>query len=258
MHRDAQKAQHGIHPRKKGTIDALLGEARQCRAPTAKHRLIKKERGKQMATKTKTTTKTDPEPQEDMIGQIEIHTFRIKGGALIGNAGLLMDKPPDDLKPAPKNWSDEKKADFAAYKDKDGNLIVYPLWFRTSLVDGATARKIAGFGRLGAPAVLKMFVQLVNNDPVLLTLNGEPIREYKINKRHIRNAQNQLVQAVQPQIDEWECEISLEIDVSQVGEQLVLAFMNLAGRIAGVGAWKPKGPGGGSGPYGKYRAELIV
>jgi hypothetical protein len=204
-----------------------------------------------MATKAK-TTKPDPEPPPD-IGKIEIHTFRITP-----ITPLLMDKPPEDLKPAPKNWSDEKKADFAAYKDSDGNLIAYPLWFRTSLLDGATARKIAGFGRLGAAAVLKMFVQLVNNDPVPLTFEGKPVREYKINKRLLRNQDNKLVQVVQPEIAEWECEISFEIDVMQVGQEIVLAFLNLAGRIAGVGAWRPKGPGGGSGPYGKYRAELVV
>ncbi len=55
-----------------------------------------------------------------------------------------------------------------------------------------------------------------------------------------------------PQFHDWSCELDIQYDQNNISVQDIITLLNYAGFYNGVGAWRPKGGGGGSGEYGMY------
>ena len=55
-----------------------------------------------------------------------------------------------------------------------------------------------------------------------------------------------------PQFHDWTCELEIQYDQNNISAQDIITLLNYAGFYNGVGAWRPKGGGGGSGEYGMY------
>ncbi len=55
-----------------------------------------------------------------------------------------------------------------------------------------------------------------------------------------------------PQFHDWSCELDIQYDQNNISAQDIITLLNYAGFYNGVGAWRPKGGGGGSGEYGMY------
>lgn len=60
-----------------------------------------------------------------------------------------------------------------------------------------------------------------------------------------------------PQFHDWSCELKIEFDQNNISEQDIITLLNYAGFYNGIGAWRPKGGGGGSGEYGMYEVEQV-
>jgi len=202
-------------------------------------------------------TKTATKQPEITIGKIKIVTFEFTG-----LTPLLMDKRPPIGQPGPtKDWTPMQLAESKLYRDEESGVLYAPAnWFRNSLFGGATGRKLEGQGKMGAATVLKMAVFCVSPDDKGDLFNPDTrkmITTWKLNSRWGTNQDCKQIEVHQPEIESWACRIAFEIDVSLISPDLVEKLFNLAGRVDGVGAWRPKGPRGGSGPYGRYTARLV-
>lgn len=59
-----------------------------------------------------------------------------------------------------------------------------------------------------------------------------------------------------PTFHGWSCELNIHYDQNNISAQDIVTLLNYAGFYNGIGAWRPKGGGGGSGEYGMY--EVIA
>jgi len=59
-----------------------------------------------------------------------------------------------------------------------------------------------------------------------------------------------------PMFSGWSCELKIEYDQNNISAQDIVTLLNYAGFYNGIGAWRPKSGGGGSGEYGMY--EVIA
>jgi len=59
-----------------------------------------------------------------------------------------------------------------------------------------------------------------------------------------------------PLFHDWNCELDIQYDQNNISAQDIITLLNYAGFYNGIGSWRPKGGGGGSGEYGMY--EVIT
>ena len=59
-----------------------------------------------------------------------------------------------------------------------------------------------------------------------------------------------------PQFHTWKCELTILYDVNNINPQDIISLLNYAGFYYGIGAWRPKCKGGGSGDFGMYKVVL--
>ena len=59
-----------------------------------------------------------------------------------------------------------------------------------------------------------------------------------------------------PQFHDWSCELNIQFDQNNISEQDIMTLVNYAGFYVGIGAWRPKGGGGGSGSFGMYEVKM--
>ncbi len=55
-----------------------------------------------------------------------------------------------------------------------------------------------------------------------------------------------------PIFHDWSCDLEIQYDANNVSAQDIVTLLNYAGFYNGIGSWRPKGGGGGSGEYGMY------
>lgn len=55
-----------------------------------------------------------------------------------------------------------------------------------------------------------------------------------------------------PMFHGWSCELDIQYDQNNISAQDIITLLNYAGFYNGIGSWRPKGGGGGSGEYGMY------
>lgn len=58
-----------------------------------------------------------------------------------------------------------------------------------------------------------------------------------------------------PQFHGWWCTLDIMYDANNISSQDIITLLNHAGFYVGVGAWRPKSGGGGSGEYGTYQVK---
>lgn len=59
-----------------------------------------------------------------------------------------------------------------------------------------------------------------------------------------------------PQFHNWKCELEIEYEKNNINPQDIVTLINYAGFYCGIGAWRPKSGGGGSGEYGMYEVAI--
>jgi hypothetical protein len=159
-----------------------------------------------------------------------------------GNEGLGTKKIP----------TPEEEAAAKVYRLESGQLYVPAVAFRSSIIGkggGASGRKI---GKMTANARVAAGVFTVETKcPLIHPKTGKPIKEYQIN---IMRAvvQNNGVRRARPEVPEWACDLALEIDTDFISPELVLELLNISGKVAGVGDYRPQKKG----PFGRFKAEI--
>jgi hypothetical protein len=182
---------------------------------------------------------------------VSIVSFKITGlSPLLMNNPLSMGGGGGGLKtkkiPSPKDESDAK-----VYRDEEGNLYLPALMFRSALLGACAGRRL---GKVGAKGVIAGSVFNTDVNTTLMDPDtGKPIREWKINVMRAV-VQGNGVQRARPEIPKWSCNIDLEVDHDFIPDaQLVCDLLNIAGKVRGVGDFRPQKMG----PYGRFSAERV-
>lgn len=147
----------------------------------------------------------------------------------------------------------EVEAEQGVYRTEQGVLRWPTTAFRSALIDAGTGLKV---GRQAAGKVFQGAVFALDEwsefyDPE----SGAWLTTYE---RDMRRAvvQKQGILRTRARLPRWACPARLEVDEEVVPIEVVVEFLNKAGRYVGVGDFRPKGPGwsgGKGGPFGRFQ-----
>lgn len=191
----------------------------------------------------------------DPLGELKVYVFEVTGlpPGLLQHSwkGMKQGKSPTGTANVPA----EQQAAAGVYVNEDGVLYAPSAYFRASLLAGCVNKK---FGRVSLKTIIQPAVFAIEEEcPLYHPKTGKPITDYEIFTTKVTVPSTGAgVLCSRPLIREWQCKVAFEVDRNQVHVDDVLMLFQRAGRVAGVGAWRPKCPKG-SGPYGKYTVKLV-
>lgn len=137
------------------------------------------------------------------------------------------------------------------YKDDDGVIYIPSIAFRSSLIGGCTGKRIGKVSAAGRVAAGVFVAE--ERCPLFDPKTKKPIKEYRLKTTRVVVQKNG-VQRTRPEIPAWACRIALEVDTDFVSVSQVEELFGLAGRICGVGDWRPAKKG----PHGRYTVKLVT
>jgi hypothetical protein len=148
--------------------------------------------------------------------------------------------------------SPEDEALAGRYVTEDGKYLRFPLQaFKSSLVGGGVGRRI---GKRSATSVLKATVFPAEAWVTLLDAKTKkPIKadEYTIDTRRAVVQGNGVLRS-RPLVMPWCCLAPFEVDDIIDNPELLIQIGELAGRMVGIGDFRPER----GGPFGRYKVKL--
>lgn len=182
---------------------------------------------------------------------LEVYWYRVEG-----ISSLLMRSPQAMMEDRPAGAttkripSPEEEAEKGAYRDEQGFLYLPSAAFKASLMHGAGGRRI---GTTSARTVLAGSVFTTDPNTYLIDPGtGAGLREYRVHVARVVVQRSSILRA-RPEIERWACVLELEVDLDFTNPRQVEELLNIAGRISGVGDFRPERRG----PHGRYRARLL-
>lgn len=170
---------------------------------------------------------------------------------------LIMDKKPDHVlenilakqtgkTKITKEARDVEKEVKEAMHLTDDNEVGFPSYgFKKGMVECATF--------LGD----KMFSKKLINGNVFI-VNGQPPNDLipiKFKKQGVIKHAIGTNLKFSPCFFDWSCVLEIQFDNNNISQQDIITTLEHAGFKVGIGAWRPKGGGGGTGTYGMYRIK---
>lgn len=184
---------------------------------------------------------------------LEVFKFGIEGiSSLLMHNPRGMESSENKAKVTTKQIpAAEEEAERGAYRNElDGTLYLPSIMFRSSLWHGAAYRKI---GKDSARNLIQAAVFSVDSRTPLIDLDtGEALRDYQIHTVRAVVQTNGIMRS-RPEIERWGCVLRFELDLDFITPEIVAELLNIAGKRAGVGDWRPLRKG----PHGRYRASLL-
>jgi hypothetical protein len=146
----------------------------------------------------------------------------------------------------------EEEAQAKCYRDGDGNFYLLSEAFRSSIVGKGGAASGRRIGKFTAASRACAGIFTVEPRVVLLDAEtGEPAKTYRIDTRRAV-VQGQGVLRSRACFPNWMARLPLEIDEDFITIQQVLELLNIAGKLAGVGDFRPQRRGS----FGRFKAEI--
>jgi len=179
---------------------------------------------------------------------------------ITGTSPLLMNNPASmksgggGLSTKKKEYIPEEEAAPKRYLTSDGEHLCFPVaGFLGGIIQKAcSGRKInKRFASAVVPGALFQLNELtvlldpITNKPISADDYDIDVRRAVVGKAGVHRAR--------PKVENWATELTLEFDDEFLDPQTILELVNLAGKIAGVGDFRPAKRG----PFGRYSAELI-
>jgi len=170
---------------------------------------------------------------------------------VVGTSPLLQHNPAgmargDDASAKKKTIpTPEAEAEAGCYRDDQGNLFLPTPAFRSALVGAAKGRRL---GKTAATTIVKGATFAATERTTLIDpIGGKPLTDYDIDTRRAV-VQRQAVLRSRPRLENWQAVVELEYDEEFIVESTLVELMEIAGRIIGVGDYRPEK----SGPFGRF------
>lgn len=147
----------------------------------------------------------------------------------------------------------EEEAAAGCYKNDDGTFGLPSEAFRQSIVGsggGASGRRI---GKKSAASIVCAGVFTTEVRCILLLpTTWKPIKKYEIYTcRAVLRGREGILRS-RPMFKDWGCKWPVEVDEDFITPEIVLDLLNISGKVAGVGDFRPQRKG----TFGRYRAEI--
>lgn len=201
--------------------------------------------------------KTEPQTEADgLAGAPSIMQPEIVVFELTGMSPLLQNNPASfiggdedaGLKVGKKQYDDDEETSRRLYHDPDG-LCCHP----SEAIIKAMVRAVTGkkFGKITATSAIKGSVFIAEPFAIIEDMEGKPTTKYTIDKRPVVIGKARISRC-RPCWPKWRMRVPLEVDVSILSPQNVLDSLALAGRIVGIGDYRPEKGGG----FGRFTAAI--
>ncbi len=190
---------------------------------------------------------------------LPVFEFLVEGiSSLLMNSPQGMAKTEEKVSRGKNIPTPEAEAESKTYRASDGRLYLPSMAFRSAILYGCKGRK------LGPKQFLTTLMPpaLFNVDSKTFLVHpetGEFIQDYEIHATRVKVQGNGVIRH-RPEIAVWGAKVFLEIDTEVMTPQIVEEVFQAAGRVAGVGDWRPQkipNSSGFGGPHGRFRAELV-
>lgn len=183
----------------------------------------------------------------------EIVIFKITGiSALLQNNPASMAMSQTEKVGIKKIDSPEEEAAKKVYRDEKGNFYILSDAFRASIIGkggGASGRRI---GKRSAISVCSGAIFSVEPRCILVDPETQkPLKKYEIDTRRVV-VMGQGILRSRPMFPKWGTRLPFEIDTDFLTKEIVLELLNIAGKICGVGDYRPQKKGS----FGRFKAEL--
>lgn len=187
--------------------------------------------------------------------QVKVYRFNGLTPLLMSNIeSVNRELPAIKLGTKPNKGDIEKIAEGMTYRDADGNLCLPTQALRSSLLAGCAGQKFPGM-RQSPKTILQALIFPAEDRAVLLDKKDKPIRDFEIQvDSGVNKASKNRIIVVRPRITDWHMVVPFEIDEEFAPSNfdqfldVMLKIWNRAGRMAGIGAWRPEKQG----RHGKY------
>lgn len=189
---------------------------------------------------------------------IETKVWDIKGiSPLLQNNPLAMMQSSDagGISAGKKVYNNDEEAAIRAYKTEDGLYFHPSEAFRSAMLAACSGRKI---NKRSAKAIISGSVFPAEHRVLLLDAKGKPIKGFSIHTARVVIGKSGILRA-RPMYDPWSAKLALEIDGDFIPDPSVVTdLLNIAGRICGVGDYRPDTSKGrsGAGTFGRFSAAL--
>lgn len=182
----------------------------------------------------------------------EIVIFRVSG-----MSPLLQNNPENfigvadesGLAAGKKVYNDEDEARLRLYLDPDGNHCHPTVAFTKAMVKAVSGKK---FGKVFATAALKGSVFVAEPFCLIEDEKGKPLSKYTIDRRPVIVGKARVLRC-RPCWSKWTMRVALEVDTAILDPSQVLDSLSLAGRIIGIGDYRPEKGGG----FGRFTAAIV-
>lgn len=178
----------------------------------------------------------------------EIVVFQIVGISplLQNNPVAFIDTPDGDLA-GKKKYNDEEEARLRLYLDPDGNHCHPAQAFPRCMSKAVAGRK---FGKMFASAAINGAVFITEPFTIIENAAGKPAIQYTIDRRSVVIGKARVLRC-RPCWANWRMRLALEVDTAILQPSQVRESLELAGRIKGIGDYRPEKGGG----FGRFRVE---
>jgi len=187
---------------------------------------------------------------------MKLYTFEITSTKeMLQNNPAGMTGSADGKLDTKKIPTPEEEAAAGRYLTEDGkHLCIRAQAFKSSFVNGSAGRRI---GKRAATAVMKAAIFPVDEWCVLLDpKTKKPLKadQYSIDVRRVVLQKKIGILRARPKIAGWSALVTFEVDEIIDKIQMVEEIGNLAGRMVGVGDYRPEK----GGPFGRYTVKLAA
>lgn len=194
--------------------------------------------------KAKTTTESAEAPAT-MKPEIVVFTVVGISPLLQNNPASFIGKTDDEgLAVGKKVYNDEEEAKLRLYRDPSGAHCHPCEAFTKAMVKAVAGKK---FGKMFATAAIKGSVFITEPYAILEDANGKNIKEYTIDRRPVVIGKSRVLRC-RPCFPKWQCKVAFEVDTAILRPDQVKESLALAGRIIGIGDYRPE-KGGGFGRF---------
>lgn len=190
---------------------------------------------------------------------IEIKTWRITGltPLLQNNPAVTMGGSDGDaLSTKKKTYVDNDEAEMRTYRNDQGEPVHPTAAFRSAMLNASKGFKV---GKRTARTVFAGAVMLCEPEMILTDAKGKPLKSYGIHKCRVIVGKSGVLRC-RPMWRDWHGLLPMEIDTDFIDNiDIVTQILNIAGRIIGIGDFRPDTNKGkdGVGSFGRFKAEVV-
>ena len=166
-----------------------------------------------------------------------------------GISPLLMNKPSaliGDISKDKKPFKDnaEEQATSKLYKNPEGKLYQPATHIYGALIEAGKHKRVAGGGKATFSKIVGYAVEINPFEIIHKKQKWEIFSILAVNPN--TKGRNMLHR---PMLREWELDFEVTFDDDEIQPSIMKELLDIAGRIAGIGDWRPQKKG----PYGKFQ-----